>query len=111
LLLIFFMLTARLTQPEPFEVEPPASASTNPVELQEFIVLIGADGRLAVGEQTVDEEGLRNSISAHLSEQKESRVKLKADAKVKAERLLTIMEILRQAGVEKLVLLTALDDA
>lgn len=110
LLLIFFMLTAKLTQPEPFEVEPPTSASTNPVELQEFIVLIGADGRLAVGDQAVDEEGLRESISAHLSEQQETRVKLKADAQVEAERLLSVMEILRQAGVEKLVLLTALGD-
>lgn len=111
LLLIFFMLTAKLTQPEPFEVEPPVSASTQPVELQELIVLIGADGRLAVGEQTVDEEGLRASISAHLAEQQETRIKLKADARVEAERLLSVMEILRQAGVERLILLTALGDA
>lgn len=111
LLLIFFMLTAKLTQPEPFEVKPPASASTNLVELQEFIVLVGADGRLAVGDQAVDEEGLRKSISAYLSEQRETKVKLKADAQVDAERLLTVMEVLRQAGVERLVLLTALGDA
>ena len=49
LLLIFFMLTATLRPPESIEVELPALAATARTEPEEWpVVLLGADGRLAL---------------------------------------------------------------
>ena len=110
LLLIFFMLTAKLTQPELFAVTPPASVSPTPAEQQELMVLIAADGRLAVGNREIDAAGLQQLIRARLAEEEEAKVKLKADAQLTAERLISVMEALRGAGVERLILLTTLSD-
>lgn len=106
LLLIFFLLTARLHPPEPFSVEPPASASANPVEPEELTVLIAADGRLAVEGQETDAAAVQERLSGHDS----IRITLKADARLNAHRLIEVMELLRRAGTEKFILLTVQGD-
>ena len=49
LLLIFFLMTAQITPPEPFEVNPPESSVETPADGQD-ILYISAEGVLALGE-------------------------------------------------------------
>lgn len=46
LLLIFFLMTAQIAPPEPFEVTPPASSAEEPVAASDTLY-ISADGTLA----------------------------------------------------------------
>ncbi|MEM1429152.1 MAG: biopolymer transporter ExbD [Pseudomonadota bacterium] len=46
LLLIFFLMTAQITPPEPFEIEVPASASEEPAETG-VVLYLSAQGEIA----------------------------------------------------------------
>lgn len=111
LLLIFFMLAGTFARPDRFEVAPPSSLSPAPAEEQQMMLLLSADGRLAVGEREVDKPELKRLIMDRLSAEPDLQVQLKADGRLMAEVLIEIMGIFRAAGVEKLMLLTVLDDA
>lgn len=111
LLLIFFMLAGTFARPDRFEVAPPSSLSPMPAQEQQMVVLLSADGRLAIGEQEVDKPELRRLMMDRLSAEPDLQVQLKADGRLAAEVLIDMMEIFRAAGVEKLMLLTVLGDA
>ena len=106
LLLIFFMLAGKLSAGDPFRIDPPASVSDAQVSAQYMEILIGADGRLALDDAIVDEAGLSAGVKRRLSQGGEVRVHLKADGAAGALKVVGIMELLRDAGIEKLQLLT-----
>ncbi|MCG8695644.1 MAG: biopolymer transporter ExbD, partial [Minwuiales bacterium] len=106
LLLIFFMLAGRLSAGDPFRVDPPASVSADPAEQRDLVVLVGADGRLALDGAVVDKAGLLTGVTQRLGDGGESLVRVKADAAAEALAVVEVMEVLRDAGVERLRLLT-----
>jgi biopolymer transport protein ExbD len=109
LLLIFFMLAGRLAASDPFRIEPPRSTSEGLVEPQETLVLLGADGRLALDGEMLDEAALKAAVAARMASEAPPRVRLKADGHAEATRVVAVMELLRTAGVERLKLLTVPD--
>ena len=106
LLLIFFMLAGRLSAGDPFRVDPPASVSADPAEQRDLVVLVGADGRLALDGAVVDKAGLLTGVTQRLGDGGESLVRVTADAAAEALAVVEVMEVLRDAGVERLRLLT-----
>ena len=106
LLLVFFMVAGRLAASDPFRIEPPHSASGGMVETRPMLVLVGADGRLALDGTVMDEAALKAAVAGRLEEDAGSVVRLKADGGAEAVRVVTVMELLREAGVERLKLLT-----
>ena len=105
LLLIFFMLAGTLSASDLFEVAPPESASEEPAGESEMVVLLAADGRLALDGRHVAESDLRQQVAARLKASPGIHVRLKADGATTAERVIDIMEMLRAAGVAELTLL------
>ena len=106
LLLVFFMLAGRLDVREPFEVALPRSISEAVPELQALRISIGADGRLGLDAEIVDESTLRVAVADRVSADPAIRVRLEADARVEATRVVALMELLREAGAARLMLLT-----
>jgi len=106
LLLIFFMLAGRLAASDPFEIAPPHSASEGPAASQEMLVLVGADGQLALDGEIMEEAALEARVAERLSASEGAQVRLKADGRAEATRVVAVMEFLRAAGVERLRLLT-----
>jgi biopolymer transport protein ExbD len=106
LLLIFFMLAGRLAANDPFEVSPPLSSSAGLVEAQDLLVLVGADGRLALDGKVLDAATLKAAVSERLRVAADTPVWLKADGHAEATQVVMVMEVLRQAGVARLRLLT-----
>lgn len=107
LLLIFFMLVGRLAAPDPFAIEPPKSASDNPAQPSGVIVHVGVGERLALGGDPISMAGLQAQVAQRLQGAPDTPVRLMADDSVAATRVVTIMQRLRAAGVERLRLLTA----
>jgi len=106
LLLIFFMLAGRLAASDPFEIAPPRSASEGPAATQDLLVLVGADGRLALDGEVLEAATLEVAVAERLAANDGARVRLKADGRAEATDVVAVMELLRAAGVERLKLLT-----
>ena len=106
LLLIFFMLAGKLSASDPFQVQPPRSLSEGPPAPQDSLVLVGADGRLALDGVVMEGTVLKAALAERLADTAEVRVRLKADGRAEAARVVAVMELLREAGVERLKLLT-----
>ena len=106
LLLIFFMLAGSLHTAVPFEVDAPTSRSGTPGDPQDAVVLIDREGRLAFGDEELDAEGLHDAVLVRVAEEPGLVVHLKADGRTPATRVIEMMELMRDAGVKRLVLLT-----
>jgi len=105
MLLIFFMLAGRFSATDPFEIDPAKSASEAQGALEEIVVLIGPDGRLALGSEVVSERTLSARIG-EVARRGEPVVRLKADGRAKAARVIAVMGLIRDAGARELKLLT-----
>jgi biopolymer transport protein ExbD len=106
LLLIFFMLAGALQTADLYEIHPLTSRSETAVEQMEAVVLMDQQGRLALDGVEIDEDGLRRTLSAHLARRPELVLRLKVDGRVSTPRVVDVMEMMRDAGLERLVLLT-----
>lgn len=106
LLLIFFMLAGKLAATDPIKVDPPHSASEAAVEKRELVVIAGGDGRLAFDGALIEKTGLQAAVREKLDGGSVSEVWLKADGGANTDDIVAVMDILRQAGVEELKLLT-----
>ena len=106
LLLIFFMLVGRLTVPQPLDVDAPVSMTGGPTDNRRTVfILISADGRMALEDKEMEQDLLLSAVAKLMDEDPTLEVKVKADARLDAVRLIRLMEFLREAGVGRLTLL------
>lgn len=106
LLLIFFMLAGQMALPGPFPVEPPA-ARLGAAPEGEAKLLISADGRLALNGKPVALETLPARLRA-IGAGGEQPLRIKADGALSSKRLLAVGRRLREAGIERVILITRL---
>ena len=106
LLLIFFIMTGALTSVDFFNVDPPSSSSELPGALDETVILVSADGKLAIDNREVDEVDLQLSVSDKLAMGAGRTFRIKADGRVDAARVVGVMELIEAVGVRRVMLLT-----
>lgn len=102
LLLIFFLMTSRLAQPEPFEVTPPDARIETEAETKP-VLYIDAAGKMHF-------DGAENEAAlAQLSQRSADTpvVLLRADAKLEAKTLAKILRQLAAAGLSRAELMVA----
>ena len=103
LLLIFFLMTAQITPPEPFEVSPPEAQLDTPAEGQD-ILHVSAEGDMAYRDARGEE-----AVLAALADYPESEpLMLRADRGVPAQQIATLLPKLAAAGVRNLKLVSTL---
>lgn len=105
LLLIYFMLTGQLSALDPFEVTPPDTISQGSPVSEEMLLLVGQYGRVAMDGVDVAREDLPGVLSARLRSNPNTKIRVKADGRTEAVRVVEIMGIVRQAGASSLQLL------
>ncbi len=106
LLLIFFMVAGRLGESDPFLVTPPFSSSEVPPGERDLVVHIDAEGCIALEGRPVTVEELADEVERLLPEG--GAVRLKADGAAEVGTVVAAMEALRDAGIERLHLLTVM---
>ena len=106
LLLVFFMLAGHLASSDPLGVEPPESVSERVPEAAALVLLVAADGAMALEGHSVAPAGLQEAVAARLRERPGLPVHVKADADLPATRLLGVLERLVAAGARRVRLLT-----
>jgi biopolymer transport protein ExbD len=106
LLLIFFIMTGALHAVDYFNVNPPSSSSQIQGSLDDTVILVGSDGRIAIDNKEVDEVDLQLSILDKLAANAGAVVRIKADGRADAARVVEIMELIEAVGVGRVMLLT-----
>lgn len=105
-LLIFFMLTGSISTAEAFSINPATSTSTMRGNAEETIILVGKDGRLALGTQEITREQLPDIIRETLTANPGALIQLKPDSQADAAGVIDVMEGIRAGGAEYIVLMT-----
>jgi biopolymer transport protein ExbD len=105
LLLIYFMLTGQLSALDPFEIQPPETASHGSTESGDLLVLVGQYGRVAIDGLDIPREDLTAVVSARLRADPAMKIRVKADGRTDALQVVEVMRIVREAGAQSLQLL------
>ena len=106
LLLVFFTAAGALENADPFRVEPPLAAEAGPAERDPDLLLLDRTGRLALAGEEIDESALGPAVGRWLQARPGGALRLKADGQVPAERVVQLLERLRELGVTRVLLLT-----
>lgn len=106
LLLVFVMMMSRVEGMDGYDVTPPVSTSDNPAGSRETLLVLTKEGHVKLDGVEMETTALRQYARDLKRDHPDEIVKIKADAKVDATQLITLMENLRIGGVENLVLLT-----
>ncbi|EXJ14203.1 ExbD/TolR family protein [Imhoffiella purpurea] len=109
LMLIFFMVVGQISPREPFRVDPPVSEQQANGETRDRVIVLDADGRMAVGDRILSSEALTEQLAAWKAAAGGAdriRVTLKADAAVTSAKLRETLDLLEAAGIPRIELIT-----
>ncbi len=112
LLLIFFMIAGTLTQPEALQVTPPHAKGQSLPQAKVLSIVMGVGQRYSIETQEYDQPRLLSLIQEKISQEDLKTIQLKADQQVASSALIELMELLGEAGLSSIHLLTqqAFDD-
>ena len=100
-LLIIFMVTARIIVSQGMPMDLPKSASGEALQTV-FAVELTADGKTRVdSEAAADDEAIAPLAKRAKAKNKDLRAVIRADKKVEHGRVIRVLDILKQAGLAK----------
>lgn len=106
LLLVFFMVTSKITKEQKkLEIKLPIAATAKmPDDLSgRDIINIGADGQLYTGDTPVDLPQLRRHLRQRLIDYPPLKVLVRADAKTPARQIKDVMKAAAEAGAIEVI--------
>lgn len=106
LLLIFFMITAKISARDPFTIQPPTSTESAEQErVVNNMLYLSQSGELAYRGEIMTEAGLVSRLdSSHFGREGKALI-LKADAQTPMPLLMALLERLKQADINTIELL------
>ncbi len=110
-LLIIFMVTAPMMIQGVNVSLPEAEAKALPVQEENLIITIEKNGVIHINDYKVELDFLREKLSKILVGRKDREVFLKADKNIAYGLVVRVMSAIRNAGVEKIGMVTAPVDA
>lgn len=106
LLLIFFMVTGTMEQPEIVPIELPEAKSGKVLDEGKVVIILGQHGEVLVNDDLTDMASLRLTLPERIKQTPNAVVSLKADVEVPAHQAIEVMELVRKAGGQNLSLVT-----
>lgn len=106
LLLIFFMLAGAFKRPELFPVNAPVAQGQEDLSKENYLLLIDAQGQMALNADRLEKSELHKAITTLLPELKLQGLQVKADANLAANHLIDVVQILADAGLSKVYLMS-----
>jgi biopolymer transport protein ExbD len=110
-LILFFMLTSSMSQPNQIELDLPASSSGQKADLRQLMVVTyrHVDGKAELklnGKQVGSLDDLAAQMKAAGDPANSPRVDVRIDKEVPYQEVIAVMDVLRGAGFPKFALLT-----
>lgn len=103
-LLIIFMVAAPLSTVDVAVDLPVSNAQPQQRPEQPLFLTVKQDLTLALGNDAVARDGLRQTLDARTNADRDQRVFLRADGTVAYKELMSVMNLLREAGYLKIAL-------
>jgi len=110
LLLIFFMLTSTYLVAEAIDLELPFSDTARPVEEQDVVVVLSLDGTITVNGEEVERNALVDRLDALIVNPEIQTITLKTEAAESVEDMIGVMDDIREAGGERVLIATQSTD-
>ncbi|MFY2823523.1 ExbD/TolR family protein [Ruegeria sp. MALMAid1280] len=102
LLLIFFLMTSNLAEPEPFEVTPPRSSSEIVPEVERMLY-VDKTGRMSFE----GAEGANALANLAATSKTDSIIQIRADGELEAKAMARLLSDLAKAGLGKIDLMVS----
>ncbi len=110
LLLIFFMISTTFLSTPAIKLELPKASHADVVRQEPLVIHIDPQGRIYLNDEPVDVALLGAALGNRLETNEDKAVVLKADSRVSHGDVVQVMDILKGAGVRRLVVSTQLDE-
>jgi biopolymer transport protein ExbD len=104
LLLIFFMLTTTFAEQPGMKLELPKAKSFGTQRIAKLELTIGSQGEMRLNGEDVSMDSMADTITQLLPQLPEKSLILRADKAVTHGTVVSVMDIARSAGVEKIVI-------
>jgi biopolymer transport protein ExbD len=105
-LLVIFMVTTPLIVQGQIQVKLPKANAQSSATLRPLVVTLTAQGRLFLADQEVSLQDLPTLLVPRLKERTDKMVIINADRSVTHGRVVTVMDIAKQAGADRLAIAT-----
>lgn len=104
LLLVFFMLVARLETPQTISIEPPSMAGGGVLE-GSVLVRLGPQGRLDLNGLVMDVDRLATEVGPYLRREPQPPILVQPADGVRLQALVQVLDALKRGGAEDLTLI------
>ncbi len=106
LLLIYFLLTTNFMVDEGIQVKLPQANATSPQTEKEITLYVDSTGKVFVDNRAVPLNELFSIVQEKLGEKADIPVVIKADKSVILNKAVRVMDVVKAAGADRLVLAT-----
>lgn len=105
-LLIFFMVCGTIEKFEVIPIEPPVSRHGAFMDEGHVLILLGSHDEIILGDEIVTIEEIKKILKPELTGNPSKVVTIKADAVVPANRMIEVMDAIKDSGGRHLSVLT-----
>ena len=99
ILLIFFIVTANFIKDPGLEINRPDSETAEITENAAILIAIGPTGEIYMDGRRIDVRQVKANVIRLMAENPQGAVVMQADKKATAEKIISVMDEVREAGV------------
>ncbi len=110
LLLIFFMLSSHFVTQPGIKITLPSAITARLHPEEDIIISITEDSNLYLNERPVTLKNLLEQLRIEITKTEKKTVTIKADEKIDLGLAVKVMDIAKQAAVERLIISTKLEE-
>ena len=99
ILLIFFIVTANFIKDPGLEINRPDSETAEITENAAILIAIGPAGEIYMDGRRIDVRQVKANVIRLMAENPQGAVVMQADEKATAEKIIAVMDEVREAGV------------
>lgn len=104
IMLIFFIVTTTFVKESGIEVNPPEAQTRKQQDNTSILVAINADGDVWIDNRLIDIRSVRTVIARLHAQNPEGAVIIQSDENARTRELVSVMDQIRLAGVEKVAI-------
>lgn len=105
-LMIFFMVAGRMEQLEVLPVDPPLAESSEDMNQGALVIVLGSHDEVLVDDELIDMGHIGEKVKAYIENNPKRLITVKADARMKADKLIDALDTINDAGGKNLTIAT-----
>jgi biopolymer transport protein ExbD len=106
LLLIYFMVVGAVERFDILDVNPPLAESSEELDQGTLVIILGRNDEVVVNDDWVAFNEIEPKVKEFLAHNKDRIITVKADAKLEAQKLVRLIELIRKTGAKHITIAT-----